>query len=482
MNSLLPNEKEATPSTMKAAEEIKRKLLERLLKLDSKLLQEVLAPSLVASMNSHSHSANMNNQSNHSSLHQQQHRQIILPNSNITRENPIISPSYTMSHSVTSTEHYSARINKPLKDYRKMQKALKPVNYVRASPYENELLEKCLRVAGGGDCIIRRLTRKLAVRRLKRKLGIGLFDIDAFMYKYLKVMEPLRITPHSPPQLTASSEYDGPIDIDRDDQADSGARQGGIVKTYFDIPFHRDPALSFMAKLMGVSNVIPGYPLEMTSPHTGLRLPSFIHRESIIRPLKLQLIHELRSSIPLYEGNDDGSMEDGYEHENMIEEQLKLEGERAANDTIDFLHLRKEWLPQVNRLLRSMFWPTIDMSESLDYPDYCIAAMYKKLVIGCAVVTPDGYIAYFVIHPEWEGCGLGSLLLSLVLKHGAPKHADLTLHVSVTNPALMLYQKFGFKPEEFIVNFYDRYYRDGETGSIQSTYSKNAFLVRRRRQ
>jgi ribosomal protein S18 acetylase RimI-like enzyme len=34
---------------------------------------------------------------------------------------------------------------------------------------------------------------------------------------------------------------------------------------------------------------------------------------------------------------------------------------------------------------------------------------------------------------------------------------DITLHVSANNPAVLLYQKFGFKVEEHIHNFYDKY-------------------------
>lgn len=35
---------------------------------------------------------------------------------------------------------------------------------------------------------------------------------------------------------------------------------------------------------------------------------------------------------------------------------------------------------------------------------------------------------------------------------------DVALHVSATNPALILYQRFGFKVEEFLSNFYDKYH------------------------
>jgi ribosomal protein S18 acetylase RimI-like enzyme len=145
------------------------------------------------------------------------------------------------------------------------------------------------------------------------------------------------------------------------------------------------------------------------------------------------------------------------------------------------MHVRKEHIPQINRLLRKFFWPSIDMTDALDTPDFGLVVLYKKLVIGCAFMTPDGYITYFLIHPEWAGDGLGSRLLFLLIK-GAPPHVDLTLHVSVTNPALLLYQKFGFKPEEYIVNFYDKYYRqDEQTVGQQELYSKNAFFIRLRR-
>jgi cysteine-rich protein 2-binding protein len=49
---------------------------------------------------------------------------------------------------------------------------------------------------------------------------------------------------------------------------------------------------------------------------------------------------------------------------------------------------------------------------------------------------------------------------------------DVTLHVSPTNPALNLYHKFGFKVEEFIQDFYDKYL------PADSTECKHAFFMR----
>ena len=49
---------------------------------------------------------------------------------------------------------------------------------------------------------------------------------------------------------------------------------------------------------------------------------------------------------------------------------------------------------------------------------------------------------------------------------------DITLHVSTSNPALLLYQKFGFKEEEFIIDFYDKYFPE------ESKECRHAFFLR----
>lgn len=49
---------------------------------------------------------------------------------------------------------------------------------------------------------------------------------------------------------------------------------------------------------------------------------------------------------------------------------------------------------------------------------------------------------------------------------------DITLHVSINNPALLLYQKLGFKVERVVLGFYDKYIRR------DTRESKDAFLCR----
>ena len=44
--------------------------------------------------------------------------------------------------------------------------------------------------------------------------------------------------------------------------------------------------------------------------------------------------------------------------------------------------------------------------------------------------------------------GIGTYMIYHLIQTCLGK--DVTLHVSVTNPAMLMFQKFGFKPEEFI--------------------------------
>lgn len=103
--------------------------------------------------------------------------------------------------------------------------------------------------------------------------------------------------------------------------------------------------------------------------------------------------------------------------------------------------------------------------------------MYKKLVIGCAFMTPDAYIPYIVVHPEWRRAGIARFMLYFLVQQAIPRR-DVTLHVSVSNDAMLLYQQFGFKPEQYLVNFYDKYMSDEVLQ--RDPRAKDAFFLRLR--
>lgn len=230
-----------------------------------------------------------------------------------------------------------------------------------------------------------------------------------------------------------------------------------LTPALFKIPFLKDPTLSFRAKLMGVTH-LDGYPFKVVSPYTGAELPNVLYRQTEDLPAKARILRDVV--------NKSGAEFDDSTH------------------AIEFIHLRKEFLPQVNRLLREYFWPSIDITESLEWPDYSLLVMYRKLVIGCAVCSPEGYLSYLWVHPEWRSAGLAKKLMTLLLMQVLPPTKDVTAHVAVGNPALLLYQSFGFKPEEFIVDFYSkRYHQHGfeEEDAGPNPASRNAFFVRFRR-
>ena len=77
------------------------------------------------------------------------------------------------------------------------------------------------------------------------------------------------------------------------------------------------------------------------------------------------------------------------------------------------------------------------------------------------------------MHPDFRACGIGTYMLYHLLQTLPTR--DITLHVSATNDAMILYQRFAFKPERFVVNFYDKYLPEG------SCHCKNAYFLRLRR-
>lgn len=102
----------------------------------------------------------------------------------------------------------------------------------------------------------------------------------------------------------------------------------------------------------------------------------------------------------------------------------------------------------------------VSVTDCLQYPDFTCVVLYKKLVVGFAILVPyvgynEAYISFLLTRPEWRKSGIGTFMLYHLIQTCMGQ--DVTLHVSVTNPALILYQKFGFKVEEFVQDFYDKY-------------------------
>ena len=197
----------------------------------------------------------------------------------------------------------------------------------------------------------------------------------------------------------------------------------------------------------------PGYQRTYSrSPYTGKRLRPFIWRDFETEAPFSRVLAELRA----YHAHRRGVAHNP-------EPPLPLL----------YSHLRPEHLSQVNSLLQTTFWRDIDVTEALRWPDYSVVVRRGALVVGCALMTPQGYITYVTVLPMWRHLGLSTVMLHQLV-HAQPDR-DITLHVSVSNEAIVLYNKLGFKPEEYILDFYKDYLPH------DTHLSPHAFLLRLRR-
>ncbi|XP_055837948.1 cysteine-rich protein 2-binding protein [Episyrphus balteatus] len=258
---------------------------------------------------------------------------------------------------------------------------------------------------------VRRFYRKLVVRELRRAYSKPLFNIDAYVQN--------------------KSEFEN-------------ASKNQILDRYQIISSSNQSAMtSFHAKIAG------SFLYEVfESPYTSRILHPFIYRNTKCFPPWMKLMCELEHTVT---------------------------GKTPKRSTVDFCYVRPNHIAAVNALLQSYFWPGIDMSECLSYPDFSVVAMYKKLVVGCAFLVPDvgfneAYISFMAVRPGWQRSGIASFMLYHLIQTCMSK--DITLHVSATNPAVCLYQKFGFKIEEVILGFYEKYL------PIDSKHSRHAFFLR----
>jgi [ribosomal protein S18]-alanine N-acetyltransferase len=87
-------------------------------------------------------------------------------------------------------------------------------------------------------------------------------------------------------------------------------------------------------------------------------------------------------------------------------------------------------------------------------------SVYEKIIgIGCFwIIVDEAHITILAIHPDYQNRGLGQLMLSSLLKKSSNLGLErATLEVRDTNqPALSLYQKFGFKIAGRRKNYYQK--------------------------
>ncbi|KAI9598284.1 hypothetical protein BDF19DRAFT_431934 [Syncephalis fuscata] len=298
---------------------------------------------------------------------------------------------------------------------------------------EWELLQHLEHYPGRLPVQAARLRRRLHLRRVRRGLGVRNFDLDTWVTRHLR-----------------SGQAAEPLPT-RQEIAQRGANSDDLTNYQLTSTLYRN---SFEYRLLGRSSASLTTEEPWISTYIGRKLRPFIWRDYESRPPRLQLLLDIHCRATV--DNDTDHNSDAY-----------------ILGSIDFCYFQKCHLSQVNSLLELLFWPGIDMTEALLYPDFSVIALYKRIVVGCAFMTPEAYVTYVGVAPGWERANIGRFMMYHLIQLSGGK--DVILHVSANNPAMIMYQQFGFKPEEFIINFYDKYLPE------DSRLCKNAFLLRLRR-
>ncbi|XP_065610924.1 cysteine-rich protein 2-binding protein isoform X3 [Cyrtonyx montezumae] len=333
-----------------------------------------------------------------------------------------------------------------------LEKDAKPraPKHTSVSIYEEKLLLKRLEACPNALSMTpeaRRLRRKLIVRQAKRERGLPLFDLDQVVNAALLLVDGI---------------YGAKEGVSRSPVGQATYRTTSqdfrILDRYQTVlpamKGYRQQTTKFLYRLVGSEDLLSDH--SIVSPYTSRVLKPYIRRDYETKPPKLRLLAEIWA----------------YPHRNDLN--WKAEPEAP----IDYCYVRPNHIPTINSMCHEFFWPGIDLSECLQYPDFSVVVLYKKVIIAFGFMVPDvkyneAYISFLFVHPEWRRAGIATFMIYHLIQTCMGK--DVTLHVSASNPAMLLYQKFGFKTEEYILDFYDKYY------PLDSKECKHAFFLRLRR-
>ncbi|KAJ2863805.1 hypothetical protein GGH94_003353 [Coemansia aciculifera] len=353
-------------------------------------------------------------------------------------------------------------------------------------------------------CAARRLHRRLELRKHKRMLGLSIFNMDEAVKVCLGRPQ---VQWEIDPCLFNIGRTGGDSSLNRSEDESKAASGDGSdqlapeVKETEPVVFIKTTAYanSFACRLLGRAVMRDSLtsPVSRIGPFHGRLLRPYIWRdwkspanetddkgavvpgsESEMVELDGELSKEAlavarkRPGLPMLQVHRAIR-----ERKHAIFDKLGLEAEKPSwrdeRDSIDYVYFQSEHVQQVNELLQRTFWPGIDMSDALQTPEFSIVALYRRNVVGCAFLTPDAYLTYIAVSAGWEGAGIARYMIYHLAQTVPTK--DVTLHVSANNLAMLFYQRLGFKPERFAVDFYKHYL------PASSRQSPSAFFMRLRR-
>lgn len=71
----------------------------------------------------------------------------------------------------------------------------------------------------------------------------------------------------------------------------------------------------------------------------------------------------------------------------------------------------------------------IDLSECLQYPDFSVVVLYKKVIIAFGFMVPDvkyneAYISFLFVHPEWRRAGIATFMIYHLIQVTKKSHVS----------------------------------------------------------
>ena len=352
--------------------------------------------------------------------------------------------------------------NKQFKSYHLITKCLEPesVQYICGMGGLQE--RRCLRFISRfpadtqSHSVVVRLLRKLKVHHRKQIVGIPIFDIDYLVEQSIRNVQKyaadIERNSHALPNNLSLSRNTLPPSDDSQPSSAAIVHAKQVLDKIYLFPTLCFPAPVRFTSLLDMFCGGKGIFQTFANPYTSKLLKPLIFRSMEFSPSKVRVLKEICRQ-------GDGI------HSPMFQ-----------SKRVDFCYFQKHFLSAVNNFISYFFWP-VDMNEYLQYPDFSVVVLYGKLLVGCAFMTPnvqvsEAYIPFLLVHPDFRRCGIAKIMLYHLIQSCQGK--DITLHVSVDNPAMLLYQQFGFEVELICLNFYDRYYPS------TFCFSKHAFFMRLR--
>lgn len=126
---------------------------------------------------------------------------------------------------------------------------------------------------------------------------------------------------------------------------------------------------------------------------------------------------------------------------------LERPSELEKNEIVEFLHEHlQQYGDPKEHILKAINYA---IKEIVSFGGVVVVMKEGREILGAVIINqtgmggyiPENILVYIAIHKGHRGEGIGKKLMEETLKH---VQGDIALHVEQNNPAIKLYEKYGF--------------------------------------